>query len=233
MSEFQSDGYLRIFATIARDLLDQGSVQNVLDGIVKLAVKTIDGCEEAGVLLIDRRKHTYETPAATGELVQESDRAQYECNEGPCLDAARYERSFHVEDMAQETRWPAYRPRALGLGIRSLMGFELFTHNGVLGALDLYSRAPSAFDEHSREIGWVFASHAAVAIAGAQREDTLRHGYATRQEIGEAVGILMERYKLTSQQAFDVLKKASMESNTKLRDVARRVGQTGETPHSE
>ncbi|HLS32536.1 MAG TPA: GAF and ANTAR domain-containing protein [Brevibacterium sp.] len=224
------DVYPRLFADMARELFSQDSVAEVLDRIAAMAVERIDGCEEAGILLVDRRKREFRTPAATSDLVRESDRAQHECDEGPCLDAARRELTFHVDDMAEETRWPRYRPRALELGIASMLGFELFTNEDNLGALDLYSRSPRAFGEDAREIGWVFASHAALAIAGARREATMREGYATRQEIGEAVGIIMERRRVTSEQAFDVLKTASMNSNTKLREVARQISQTGEIP---
>ncbi|WP_285761778.1 GAF and ANTAR domain-containing protein [Nocardiopsis ansamitocini] len=215
---------------MARDLLSQESVEDILESITALAVTTVEGCEEAGVLLVNRNDHTFSTPAATSDLVRESDRAQFECDEGPCLDAARHQQSFYVEDMANETRWPLYRPRAIELGVGSMMGFELFTYKGALGALDLYSSRPRAFDEHSREIGWVFASHAAVAVAASQREATLQEGYATRQEIGEAVGILMERHRLTSAAAFELLKKASMNTNTKLREIARRITRSGEKP---
>ncbi|GAA3760971.1 transcriptional regulator with GAF, ATPase, and Fis domain [Spinactinospora alkalitolerans] len=230
MSEVRPEELARVFADITRDLLAQGSLQHVLDEIVRLAVRTIDGCEEAGVLLVDRRRRRFETPATTGELVRASDEAQFESDEGPCLDAARHERSFLVVDMARETRWPRYRPRAVELGIAAMMGFELFPHERVFGALDLYSRRAHAFDEHSREVGWVFASHAAVAIAAVQRGETLRAGYETRQEIGAAVGILMERHGLTGEQAFDVLRRASMEFNTKLHEVAARSRGPGRRP---
>ncbi|TDQ54184.1 GAF and ANTAR domain-containing protein [Actinorugispora endophytica] len=229
MSDVRPEELTKVFAEVARGLIAHEALPNVLDAIVRLAVETVDGCEEAGVLVLDRRRD-FETPSASGDLVRESDRAQFECDEGPCLDAARNESSFLVPDMAAETRWPRYRPRAVALGVASMMGFELFAHDGVFGALDLYSREPRAFDERAREIGWVFASHASVAIAAAQRAETLRAGYATRQEIGAAVGILMERYRITGEQAFEVLKRASMESNVKLREVARRLTETGEVP---
>ncbi|MUL40288.1 GAF and ANTAR domain-containing protein [Streptomonospora sp. PA3] len=222
--------YHRLFADMARELFSRDSTEEVLERIVEMAVEAVDGCEEAGILLIDRRNRRFETPAATSDLVRASDRAQLECDEGPCLDASRQEQSFRVDDLAEESRWPCYRPRALDLGIRSMLGFELYTHEDNLGALDLYSRSPNAFGEDARQIGWVFASHAAVAIAGAQREATLREGYATRQEIGEAVGIIMERKRITSDEAFGVLRTASMNSNTKLRDIARRTVETGEIP---
>ncbi|MDA0567919.1 GAF and ANTAR domain-containing protein [Streptomonospora sp. S1-112] len=224
------DRHIRLFAEMARELLAQDTVDDVLQRISELAVETVKGCEAAGVMLLDRRRHTLETPAATHEFVRASDRAQFECDEGPCLDAARHEQSFRVDDMAAETRWPSYRPRAVELGVGSMLGFELYTHDSTLGALDLYSTRANAFGPDALEIGWAFASHAVVAIAAAQREATLRSGYETRQEIGEAVGIIMERRRLTSDQAFAVLRTASNNTNTKLREVARSVALTGEIP---
>ncbi|QBI53489.1 GAF and ANTAR domain-containing protein [Streptomonospora litoralis] len=224
------DAYPRLFADMARELFAQGSTEELLQRIAQMAVEAIDGCEEAGIILVDRRKREFQAPAATCEMVRESDRAQMECNEGPCLDAARHEQSFRVDDMADESRWPCYRPRAVDLGIGAMLGFDLYTYEDHLGALDLYARTPGVFDDDAREVGWVFASHAALAIAGSQREATLREGYTTRQEIGEAVGIIMERRRLTDEQAFEVLKTYSMNANTKLREVARRITRTGEIP---
>ncbi|MFC3997400.1 GAF and ANTAR domain-containing protein [Nocardiopsis sediminis] len=215
--------YPRIFADMARDLLCEDSVQDVLDAIVRLAVHTLHGCEEAGILMVDRPGRTFSTAAATGELPRASDQAQFDCDEGPCLDAVRGEPTFRIDDMAREDRWPAYRPRAVAMGIGSMMGFELFTHDGTLGSLNMYATRTGAFDAASQETGWVFASHAAVAIASTEREATVRAGLETRHDIGAAVGILMERHRLSDAQALDVLKQASMQTNTKLRDVALRV----------
>ncbi|MFC4564107.1 GAF and ANTAR domain-containing protein [Nocardiopsis mangrovi] len=220
----------RVFAEMARDLLSEDSVRDVLDAIVRLAVHTLDGCEEAGILMADRPGRALCTAAATGELARAADRAQFDCDEGPCLAAARGERAVRVDDMAREDRWPAYRAPALALGIGSMMGFELFTHDGSLGSLNMYATRTAAFDAAAQERGWVFASHAAVAIASAEREAAVRAGLATRHDIGAAVGILMERHRLSDAEAFDVLKRASMQTNTKLRDVALRVTGAGAVP---
>lgn len=230
MIEDSPAGSARMFVEVARRLEAAQSSQEVLERIVDLAVRTVEGCDEAGVLLVDRRRRTFEAPAATGDLVRVSDEAQIAFNEGPCVDAARHERSFLVDDMAAETRWPHYRPRAVEIGIGSMMGFELFSNESTLGALDLYARRAGAFNEESREAGWVLASHAAIALAAAQRAETLRAGYETRQEIGEAVGVLMVRHGLTSDQAFEMLRQVSMRTNVKLREIARKVTYTGLLP---
>lgn len=217
------------FAAMARTLLAKKSVQDTLDTIVTMAVEMIDGCDYAGVTTA-RRGGRVDTAAATGELACRSDALQYELHEGPCHDALWEHDTFAIDDMAAETRWPNYAPRAAGLGIGSVLAFQLFTEEDSLGALDLYATRPHAFDEYACEVGLVFAAHAAVAFSWARTEVQLHEAIASRQVIGEAIGILMERRRLTSGQAFDVLARASQEFNVKLRQVAERVVETGEEP---
>ncbi|MET9509440.1 GAF and ANTAR domain-containing protein [Streptomyces flavidovirens] len=125
-----------------------------------------------------------------------------------------------------------YVPEARKLGIGSMIGFLLYTADDNLGALNLYSPHPGAFTDRSEQIGWLLASHAAVAFSSARTHAQLNTALETRHEIGEAIGILMGRHKLTEDQAFAVLRKASQEHNIKLRDIARTVTETGDTPTS-
>jgi len=118
------------------------------------------------------------------------------------------------------------------MGVGSMMCFQLFVMGDQLGALNLYSRTPRAFDAESEEIGLVFASHAAVALAGAEHEENLRAGMLTRDLIGQAKGILMERHKLTADQAFDLLARASQVLNRKLFDIAVELTDTGTVPQN-
>lgn len=170
------------------------------------------------------------TVASTSELGRESDRIQTELGEGPCFDAAdkRHE-VFRVADMAGSgNRWPQYAPQARALGIGSMMGFQLFTTRESLGALNLYSSQREAFTKRSEQVGWIFASHAAVAFAGSRNDAQLHEAIRTRQGIGEAMGIIMSRYEVSEERAFEVLKRISQSRNVKLRDVARQVVRTGE-----
>ncbi|MQA88088.1 MAG: ANTAR domain-containing protein [Streptosporangiales bacterium] len=223
------------FAEMARRLRPQDSVRQTLDEIVALAVEMIDGCDEAGVTLVLRRgtRRWIETTAGTGELVAEADALQYELGEGPCLEAVSEMHTLTVEDMAHETRWPTYAPAATRLGVRSALTFQLFTDDNTLGALNLYSRRPRAFDRPAHEVGTVLAAQAAVAVSGARTEEQLREAINTRQIIGQAIGILMERRRITADQAFDLLRRTSQDRNLKLRDLAERVAATGEAPESE
>lgn len=215
-------------ANMARDLLAQESVQETLDRIVAHSVELVDGCDGAGVLTI--RSGQIRTLAATDEVARRSDEAQAEFGEGPCLDAELRERQhYRLGDLATAgDRWPRYAAKARELGIGSAMGFLLYTEEENLGALNLYAKRPDAFTERSEHVGRLLASHAAVAFASARSDAQLHQAIASRQDIGEALGIVMERFKLTERQAFQVLRKASQDKNIKLRDLAREVTETGE-----
>lgn len=217
---------------MARDLLSQGSLQATLDRIAYHSVELVEGCDVAGILSV--RDRTVRTLAGTHELVWESDRLQSRLSEGPCFDAARDRQEvYRIADLTEETpRWPSYAPAARDLGVGSMMGFLLFTDDENLGALNLYSREADAFTEDSESVGWLLASHAAVAFSSAAHDAQLREAVATRQEIGEAIGILIERYKVDEHRAFDLLRKVSQDSNVKLREVAGRVVRSGELPES-
>jgi len=127
-------------------------------------------------------------------------------------------------------RWPQYAPHARKLGVGSMMGFLLYTEDDNLGALDLYSSSPNAFTKQSEHVGWLVASHAAVAFSSARTHAQLHSAMESRHSIGEAIGIVMERYKLDEDQAFAVLRKSSQDQNTKLREIVRTVTETGGIP---
>ncbi|QKV90853.1 GAF and ANTAR domain-containing protein [Streptomyces sp. NA02950] len=218
-------------AEMSRTLLAQSSVQSTLDEIVRHAVNLVEGCENAGVLVLENRERV-RTLAASSDLVHSSDQAQQDAGEGPCFDAARtLQEAYRIEDLTRdEPRWPRYAPRARELGIGSMMGFLLFTEEGTLGALDLYSSRPGVFTTRCENTGWILASHAAVALSSARSTAQLHTAMETRNEIGEALGIVMERFKVSEDQAFEVLKKSSQDQNIKLREVARLIVTTGRIP---
>lgn len=218
-------------AGMARDLLAQDGVQNTLDRIVAHAVDLVDGCEHAGILLLHDRSRV-ETAAASGELVQLSDAAQHELGEGPCFDAAfRKQEIYRIADMEATTqRWPRYAPRARELGIGSMMGFLLYTEQGDLGALDIYSTAANTFTRNSELVGWLLASHAAVAFSAARTSAQQQAAIATRQDIGEALGAVMERHSMAEDDAFQLLKKISQDRNVKLREIAQAINTGRELP---
>ena len=214
------------FSEFARSVEIQNDPHATLVEIVRAAVDLIPGCDEGSVsVVIGRRKVTSE--AASGPLPAAVDRLQEELREGPCIDAAYLQTTVRVSDMALETRWPRFSPRALAAGAAGMLSFQLYVEDDNLGALNLFSRVAGAFDDDSEYIGRLFATHAAMAYAAARTEATLTHTIETRELIGQAQGILMERHKITSDKAFALLIRVSQQKNMKLRDIAEQLVLSG------
>ena len=207
---------------LARELENEDDPDAVLDDIVQAAVDMIPGAVEASISQVIRGR-SVKSRAATGDLPRQVDAVQEETGQGPCLDAIAHQRTVHVPDMVTEGRWPDFAARAAGLGAASMLSFQLYVEGDNLGALNLYARRPHGFDEESEHIGLLFAAHAAVAYAGARKQEDLERALDVRDVIGQAKGILMERYGLTGQRAFQVLIRLSSEQNRKLRDLAVEV----------
>jgi len=217
------------FAAVARKLLGEGDVHQTLARVVQLAVETIDGCDYAGVSLL--RGRDIESPAQTDEMVGIADRLQVRLSEGPCLSAIREHQTVQIDDLSTDQRWPQWGPKvSRELGVRSMLAFQLYNSRASLGALNLYSKHTNAFDDDALGVGLVFASHAAVALTGAQIEENLQRAVQTRNLIGQAQGILMERFALSADKAFELLRRVSQQQNVKLRDVAMRLVTTRATP---
>lgn len=222
------------FSETARDLFSAGTTTETLQRVVDLAVATIEGCDFAGIFLLEA--HTVTTPVSTDEIVAEIDTLQHQAREGPCLDAIGHEGAFYAADLAADTRWPRFGPAATAAGIRSVLAFRLST-NGTLGALNLYARYPQAFGAVDRAKALLLAAMAGLALSSAEahdeaarRADNLQAALVTREIIGQAQGILVERERITADQAFDILRRASQHLNIKLRDVAQTLVDTGQRP---
>jgi GAF domain-containing protein len=219
-------------AAIARDLFNEPDMQHTLQRVVDAAAENLDGEVWVSVSLVRQRREV-ETPASSDDRAARADELQYHLEEGPCLDAIWEQETFQIDDMATDEHYPEWsRAVTEETGIRSSLSLQLFTDENQdrLGALNLYSPDPHAFDAETRGEGLAFAAQAAVALRSAQNEEHLRTAMATRTVIGQAQGILMERLKLTPDQAFAVLSRLSQDRNQKLRDVARRLVETGEIP---
>lgn len=214
---------------LARDLQHEDDLDTVLSGIVQAAVQLIPGADDASISLVTGRKRIV-SKVASGDLPRRVDALQSSTGQGPCLDAAYDDRVVRVPDLSTETRWPAFCSGAVELGARSMLSIQLFVEGDRLGALNLFGVRPDAFDPESEQIGLLVAAHAAVAFADSQKISQLNEALITRQLIGQAEGILMERYKISAQQAFLVLTRASSSTGSKLRDVAEHLASSGEIP---
>lgn len=208
---------------------EHGDVESTLRAITAAAVRTVPHADDCGIsYVVGRRK--VEPRAWTTDLARTVDSVQERLGQGPCLDAAWHQQILRVDDVGADGRWPEFGRKAAELGVGSMLCFSLFVAGDQLGALNLYARARRAFDDESQEIGLLFATHAAIALAGAEHEADLRIGMSNRDVIGQAKGILMERHKLTPDQAFGVLAQLSQEMNRKLVDIARELTETGSVP---
>lgn len=223
-----------VVSASARALFTAGSVSETLQRIVALAVETVDGCDLAGVFVVADGKVT--TPASTDTLVIQLDGLQFEADEGPCLDAVSERGVFYAVDLLDDARWPRFGPAASDLGVRCLLALPLLA-DGPLAALNLYARMPMAYGVRDRASGLILATLAGHALHAAQQRqaeqkqaDDLHQALVSRGVIGQAQGILMERERITADQAFDVLRRASQHLNMKLREVAQDLVDTGEAP---
>ncbi|MEX2504372.1 MAG: GAF and ANTAR domain-containing protein, partial [Egicoccus sp.] len=156
--------------------------------------------------------------------------AQYEADEGPCLDALRDHAVYMIDDLETEERWPEYRTLALKLGVRSMLSYRLYAKGRTFGALDFYAKRPDVYSPFSKVIGQVFASHAGVALKGAISEAGMEKTLRSRDIIGQAKGILMERRGLPPADAFKTLRALSRNNNVPVRDLAEQIVTTGEIP---
>lgn len=224
------------FADIAEQLYTAESVEAVLQRIAESAVATVEGCGMASITLSGPQG--YSTAASTHAAATEVDRAQYESGEGPCLDAIDTPQ-VHAP-VFPDDRWPSLGSRPIESGVHSAVSYHLSaaspaSADPVEGSLNAYGLDESAFDDVAREVGFVLAVHASAAVrAVARREGTEDNGadlhtaLMSRDVIGQAKGILMERLRVTPDDAFDILRRASQSLNLKLREVAAHLAATGD-----
>jgi transcriptional regulator with GAF, ATPase, and Fis domain len=220
---------------LGRLSLRELSMDSLLQTVADLTKSVMPGNPEASVLLLVKDRPT--TVVSTGELATELDETQYEKGHGPCLHAARTGELTEIPDTRAEDRWPDYTPRAVEHGNLSSLSIPLAIDpdEQVTGALNIYARRPEAFDEASRSVATRFGPYAAVATgnlyayqSARDLAENLQTALDSRAAIDQAKGVLIERYKLTPDQAFQLLTRASMTTNRKLRDVADDLVRTGE-----
>ena len=195
----------------------------VIAELAEHAAVEIRGAQYAGVTVTRNARHI-DTPAATHKWPILLDEIQQLHREGPCLTAAWEEKTIHVADLKADDRFPLYRRDALEqTPIRSVMAFQMFIAGETMGALNVYAEEPCAFGQASRDIGLIFAAHSSVAWNSARRDEQFRRALASRDTIGQAKGMIMERYGVDAVQAFEVLRKLSQDSNVPLVQVATEL----------
>lgn len=207
----------------ARAINQHHTLQDTLDAIVSAAQASVPGFDQVGISTIDRKGNVH-TRAITGDLVQELDDLQYSLSEGPCVDTLRDADVVVVPDVRHEQRWPCYVPEAVNAGLRAQLALKLYLDDeGTIGGLNLYSTSRDDIDLDAEPIAEIFATQAALALGHVRKREQLNDAIGSRQLIGQAIGMVMERFKLDEQRAFQYLVRASSTSNTKLRDIAQGI----------
>lgn len=201
--------------------LTPGDLDKTLQRITAAAVEVLDDVDYASIT-VKHANGRLETAAPTDESIVELDAAQYELREGPCYEAAVDSAHVTAPDLANDDRFPRYAAAALAAGVHAQAGLRLFDTSAASGALNLYSKQPGALSDLG-VIGHLFAHQSAVALAYARQVDQLHEAIQTRQLIGQAVGVTMERFDLDEARAFGFLTRLSQDTNVKLRTVAERL----------
>jgi len=209
-------------AQLARAVAAPRSVNDVLADVTREVIELIPTADAAGILFVGKGGG-FDSVANTSGLPEQLDRLQMTFNEGPCLEAAREDLIVRCDDFARDERWPRYSAAAAELGVRSGLSFKLYTASQTAGALNLFALQPNAFDTQDENIGAILAAHAAAAVLASRHNEQLQSALSTRDRIGQAKGIIMERYNVDDVAAFDMMRRLSQDTNTKLTDIAQRV----------
>ncbi len=213
--------------TIARALhVKEARLEPTLDAIITNAAATHPAADDAGVILLVRGKLVPQ--ATTGRPPQILDLWQQETGEGPCVEAANKQTVICISDTGDDVRWPGFCAEAQACGVRGMLCAPLWVDEECMGTLSLYSQQAAAFGPPDIKLIELFAALAALSLAEAQRTGNLREAMVNRDLIGQAKGILMERYKIDGETAFGMLARASQDLNLKLAAIARHLAETGE-----
>lgn len=216
-----------LLAEVAAELHGNGlnNEPTTAQRVVSKALEVIGEAEHASVTVI-RGRGRFESLGVTSEVARKADEAQYELREGPCVDTAETGEWFRSGDVAHDPRWPMWGPQAARLGVGSLLSVRLLADGQPIGALNLYAGVGGAFsDRDTVDLASIYATHAALALAAAHQLSGLETAMSSRHVIGMAQGMLMQRYALSPDGAFALLRRLSSHQNVKLRDLAEHVVQ--------
>ena len=215
------------FAQLALSLHD-ASVEQTVERVLEFTLEAL-GCAHAGVILVHAGSRV-ETVAATDPVVAHLDQIQLESGEGPDLEVIADRHAVRIADVTREERWPRWAAAVAATGVRSMLGTRIHTSTTVVGSLNAYDPEPDRFDQADVDIAHLLARHAAVALENARGTENLWRAIDARNRVGQAQGILMERFGLDAEHAFGVLRRYSQDNNLKLHDVAERLIATRTLP---
>jgi GAF domain-containing protein len=221
------------FDELGRMSFAEHSLTSVLQKITDLAARVLPGGAATSVTIVTGGQAS--TVAASHGLARELDQVQYSQGAGPCLQAALTGQLAELLDTDADPRWDPFPKAAARRGCRAVLSFPLPPQELITGGLNVYARSAQPLDERTRAVAARFAAYAVVPVSNmylyetvVERVEHLRAALDSRAVIDQAKGILMERHRLSADQAFSALAQLSMESNTKVRDIAERFVETGE-----
>lgn len=215
------------FSDLARDMSESAGLSDTLQVAVRGATALVANADSAGISMVHAGRRI-ETPAATDSACRRGDELQYELGEGPCLQSIYQQETVRSDDLSTEDRWPTWSRRVVDeLGFRSMLCLQLFITHDTLGALNLYSHQVDAFDADDEATALALAAQVAVALSAAKEFESLESTVASRTVIGQAQGMLMQRYKMTPHESFAVLARESQASNRRLRAIAEDIVRNG------
>lgn len=234
-------------ARVDKLLRTQRSLPARLEAVVAMTKQTIPGCDSAGIMLLVEGKAT--SVAVTDRVAVEIDLVQYETGEGPCLAAMEAGGIIRIDFVERDERFSRIAPGAVALDLNSFLSMPLLAQGSVVGALNLYSRTPDAFDDRSAELAKPLAEYAAQAIATSplyayslDMVEGLVETLEAQSAINQAAGVLVATEQLNGEGAMDRLRELAMASGESMHTVAGWVigerptahqGQDGLTMHDD
>ncbi len=200
------------------------AMEAVTGTVVEVGLATGAGITECG------GQDTFHSLAATDERVATVDELQFRLNEGPGVQTC-LERGVLVSgDLVESARWPRWGPAAAHHGFQAVVSVNLHANGTTLGAINLYSASPRQFTTEDLEMARLVGAHASIVLSRYRSDLNLWQAIAARHRIGQAQGILMERFHFDADKAFAVLRRLSQQQNIKLSQIADHVIATGQLP---
>ncbi|WP_415972268.1 GAF and ANTAR domain-containing protein [Rhodococcus sp. 077-4] len=224
----RSSGHIRsdaqTFATVARELYAQHeSIENTLAAITSAALRVVSGADSASTTMLLGNGRT-EFRAPTDQLAAAADSIQSDADNGPSLLSVRLDETVLACDVRTDIRFPTFTAEIVGRTmIRSALSVPLNTGTAVVGALTMYSLTAGAFSASSVDASTALATHAALALTLSTQHEQFARALTSRDQIGQAKGMIMERYNTDARQAFDILSTMSQDTNTPVNALAAQL----------
>jgi len=224
---FVPDTGAEAFLALSQFFVNDSTLGETLTRVAELSCE-VGPADMAGItMLVDGKPRTGVFTDPEAPLIDES---QYDTGQGPCLDSFRLQRVYRIDSTADDNRWPTFAGDARAHGILSTLSLPISAQGEGLGALNLYARKPSAFDDECIERMIAFARHASIVLANSQvywdarqLNENLSQAMRSRAIIDYATGILMASGGRSPEEAFQLLVRASQRENRKLRDIAAEI----------